>query len=79
MCLGIPGRIEERYERDGLPMARVLFGAVCKECCLVYEPQAEVGQHVLVHVGFAISVIDEEEARSLRQTLDELAGSDEQP
>jgi hydrogenase expression/formation protein HypC len=63
MCLGIPGRIVEVCRQDGLRMAAVDFGGVRREVCLACTPEADVGAYVIVHVGFAISVVDEEEAR----------------
>ena len=72
MCLGIPGKIEEIYETDGLPMAKVNFGGIVKETCLAYVPEAEVGNYVLVHVGFALNVIDEQEALETLDLLREI-------
>jgi len=65
MCLGVPGKVVEVYSRDDLPMGKVEFGGILKDVCLVYTPEAEVGQYVLVHVGFAISRIDEAEAEEI--------------
>ena len=62
MCLSIPGKIKEIYNDDSLVMGRVDFGGVLKEVCLDYVPEAQVGQFVLIHVGFAISVLNNEEA-----------------
>jgi hydrogenase expression/formation protein HypC len=62
MCLGVPGKIVEKYEMGGLPMAKVDFGGVSREVCLSYVPEAEIGEYCLIHVGFAISLLDEEEA-----------------
>ena len=62
MCLSIPGKIKEIYNDDSLVMGRVDFGGVLKEVCLAYVPEAQVGQFVLIHVGFAISVLNDEEA-----------------
>ena len=62
MCLSIPGKIKEVYEDGSLTMGRVDFGGVLKEVCLAYVPEAQVGQFVLIHVGFAISVLNDEEA-----------------
>jgi hydrogenase expression/formation protein HypC len=73
MCLGVPGRLLEVYEQDGLPMGKVDFGGIGKEVCLAYTPEAEVGQYVLVHVGFAISQVDEEEAQEIFNYLEEIA------
>jgi hydrogenase expression/formation protein HypC len=72
MCLAIPGRVVETFERDGLHMARVQFGGIVREACLEYVPDAAVGEYVLVHVGFAISRVDEEEAARTYQLLEEL-------
>lgn len=62
MCLGVPGRIEEIRDDQGTPMASVDFGGIRKDVCLAYLPEAEVGDYTLVHVGFAITRIDEESA-----------------
>ena len=62
MCLGIPGKVVEIYQQNDLPMGKVEFGGVVKEVCLAYTPEAAVGDYVIVHVGFAISRIDEAEA-----------------
>jgi hydrogenase expression/formation protein HypC len=63
MCLGIPGKVVEIHEQDDLPMGKVEFGGILKDVCLSYTPEAQVGDYVLVHVGFAISRMDEAEAR----------------
>ena len=63
MCLGIPGRLVSRFELQGQPMGKVDFGGVVKTICLAYVPEIEVGQHTIVHVGFAITVVDEQSAR----------------
>jgi hydrogenase expression/formation protein HypC len=70
MCLAVPGRIEELQAADGVPMARVAFGGVLRRVCVAHVPEAVVGDYVLVHVGFALSRIDEAEAK---RTLDLLA------
>jgi hydrogenase expression/formation protein HypC len=62
MCLGIPGKIIEVYERNDIQMGKIDFGGVIKEICLVYIPEAEIGDYALVHVGFAISLLEEDEA-----------------
>jgi len=72
MCLGIPGKITEIYEKDSLKMAKVDFGGIAKEACLAYTPEAEVGQYALIHVGFAISLMDEEEAQETLKLLQEM-------
>ena len=64
MCLGVPGRVVEIVPNAiGVPSGRVDFGGVVKEVCFAYTPDAQVGEYVVVHVGFAISKIDELEAR----------------
>lgn len=63
MCLGIPGQVLQIYQLDGLRMGRVDFGGVCKEVCLDYVPEVEVGDYTIVHVGFAITRLDEQSAR----------------
>jgi hydrogenase expression/formation protein HypC len=72
MCLGIPGKVLEEFDADGLRMARVQFGGIVREACLQYVPEARVGDYVVVHVGFAISTIDEEEAARTYRLLDEM-------
>ncbi|HVQ94996.1 MAG TPA: HypC/HybG/HupF family hydrogenase formation chaperone [Mycobacteriales bacterium] len=62
MCLGIPGRVLDLDESGGLPIGTVDFGGVRKQVCLAYVPQIRVGEYVIVHVGFAISQVDEAEA-----------------
>jgi hydrogenase expression/formation protein HypC len=62
MCLGVPGRVLEIDREDGLLMAKVDFGGVRKRICLEHTPEAKVGDYVIVHVGFALSIVDEAEA-----------------
>jgi len=62
----------EQFERQGMRMARVQFGGIVREACLEYVPDAQIGQYVLVHVGFAISVVDEEEARRTYELLEQM-------
>ena len=62
MCLAIPGKVLETFERHGLRTAKVQFGGIVREACLEYVPETQVGEYVLVHVGFAISRVDEAEA-----------------
>jgi hydrogenase expression/formation protein HypC len=73
MCLGIPGKLLEVYERDDLPMGKVEFGGIVKETCLAYMPQAQVGDYLLVHVGFAISQIDQHEAEEIFSYVNQIA------
>ncbi len=59
MCLAVPGRVISIEERDQTPMAEVDFGGVTKDVCLAYIPDIEIGEYVMVHVGFAIQRMDE--------------------
>ncbi len=84
MCLAIPGKIEEIFSEGDLRMGRVNFGGIVKRVCLDYVPEVEVGDYTIVHVGFALSKIDEETAlqtledfRALGVLDEELAGEDE--
>ena len=72
MCLAIPGKVLETYDQRGLRMARVQFGGIVREACLEYVPETQVGEYVLVHVGFAISRVDEAEAERTYQALRDL-------
>jgi len=69
MCLGIPGRVTEVREEAGLAMGRVDFGGVRKDACLAYLPEVRPGDYVIVHVGFAISKVDEVEALKTLEVL----------
>ena len=62
MCLGVPGRVEDVWEADGTRMATVDFGGVRKEVCLAYVPDVTVGDYTIVHVGFALTKLDETSA-----------------
>jgi len=73
MCLGVPGQVVEVLHNEiGIPMGKVDFSGVVKEVCFAYTPEVEIGQWVVVHVGFAISRIDEEEARKVFKYLEEI-------
>ncbi|MFF5497409.1 HypC/HybG/HupF family hydrogenase formation chaperone [Streptomyces aquilus] len=74
MCLGIPGRVTEIHDDAGLRMATVDFGGIRREVCLSCTPEAEVGAYVIVHVGFAITLVDETEARRTLDVLRAMAG-----
>jgi len=78
MCLGIPGRIVDRSDDAGLAVGTVDFGGVRREVCLAYvADEVEVGDYVVVHVGFAISKVDEGEARRTFAVLREMSQLDE--
>lgn len=72
MCLAIPGKVVEKAERNGIRMARVQFGGIVREVSLDYVPTANVGDYVLVHVGFAISTVDPEETARTYQLLEQM-------
>ena len=72
MCLGFPGRIISKYEKDGLIMGVVDYNGAQREVCLSSLYDVDVGSYVIVHAGFAISKLDEKEARETISLLDEL-------
>lgn len=72
MCLGVPGRIVEVWDDGLMRMGKVDFGGIARQVCLAYVPEAQVGDYVIVHVGFAISVVSEEEAQETLQLLAEV-------
>jgi len=78
MCLGVPGKIVEVYEANGLRMGKIDFGGVTREACLAYVPEAQVGDYTVIHVGFAISQLSEEEAQETLSLLQEIANLDEE-
>jgi hydrogenase expression/formation protein HypC len=63
MCLGIPGKVVEIYEANDVRMGKVDFGGVQKEVCLAYVPEIAVGDYTIIHVGFAITQLDEQSAQ----------------
>ena len=73
MCLGVPGKIVEIYERDSLKMGKIDFGGVTREACLAYVPEAEVGDYTLIHVGFALNLISEQEAQETLELIRQIA------
>ncbi|HAP76937.1 MAG TPA: hydrogenase assembly protein HypC [Acidimicrobiaceae bacterium] len=75
MCLGIPGKVTAMRDDNGVPMATVDFGGVTNDVCLVYVPEAAVGQYVIVHAGFAITVLDEQAALETLRLFDEMGGA----
>lgn len=72
MCLGVPGKIIEIYENGGLLMGKIDFGGVTREACLAYVPEAKVGDYTLIHVGFALNLISEQEAAETLALLNEM-------
>jgi hydrogenase expression/formation protein HypC len=72
MCLGIPGKVIDTYDEHEVRMGKVDFGGVFKQVCLDHVPQVQVGNYVIVHVGFALSVVDEEEAKQVFTFLERM-------
>ena len=70
MCLAVPGKVLQAQERNGSRIARVQFGGIVREVYLDFVPEAQVGDYVMVHVGFAISRVDAEEAHRTYQILE---------
>ncbi len=65
MCLAIPGKVVDLYREHDVLMGKVDFGGVAKRVCLEHTPDVQPGQYVIVHVGFALQVVDEEEAKQV--------------
>ena len=77
MCLGIPGKVVQIYTANGMRMGKVDFGGVVKEACLAYLPDIQIGDYTIIHVGFGISQLDEDEAQrtlAMLREMDMLAG-----
>lgn len=72
MCLAIPGKIAEIQQKEGVRTGRVLFGGIAREACLDFVPEANEGDYVMVHVGFAISVVDKEQAERTYALLESM-------
>jgi len=77
MCLAVPGEIVEIWDNAGLPMAKARFGGIVREVCLAYVPEAKVGDYVIVHAGFAISLVEENEAKETLRLIEEIAAATE--
>lgn len=78
MCLGIPGKIVEFMESPGLRMCKVDFGGVIRQVCIETIPEAKVGDYTIVHAGFALSLLSDEEAMETLAALEELALAEQQ-
>ena len=77
MCLGVPGKILDIYEANGLSMGKIDFGGVTREVCLAYVPEAKVGDYAIVHVGFALNLLSEQEAQETLELFKQLVEPDE--
>ena len=78
MCLGIPGKIVEIYSKDNMTMCKIDFGGTTREACLDFIPEAKVGDYTIIHVGFAISLLSEEEALETLALINQIADIDEE-
>jgi len=78
MCLAIPGQVRDIYDSFGMRMGRVSFGGIVKDVCLAYLPEIAVGDYTIVHVGFAITQVDEESARKTLENFREMGLLDEE-
>lgn len=81
MCLGVPGKITELYQKESLLMGKVDFGGVVREACFETLPEAQLGEYAIIHVGFAISLLSESEAMetlSLLKEMDDLGSLEDQ-
>ena len=76
MCLGIPGKITEIYERNGFSMGTIEINGVNREVCLAYVPEAKIGDYAIIHVGFALNLLSEQEALETLSLLREIAAAD---
>jgi hydrogenase expression/formation protein HypC len=78
MCLAIPGKIVEIYEAGGLKMGKVDFNGIKREACLEYVPEARIGDYTIIHVGFAISLLSEKEARESLELLQDITSFEDE-
>lgn len=78
MCLAIPGKIVSVEEANGLRSARIQFGGIVRQASLDFVPEAQVGDYVMVHVGYAISRVDASEAERTYQLLEEMGALEEE-
>jgi hydrogenase expression/formation protein HypC len=72
MCLGIPAKVIELYQSNGLKMAKVDFGGAIKEACMEYLPEVKLGDYTIIHVGFGLSILDEQEALETMELLKQI-------
>lgn len=75
MCLGIPGKVIEIFDENGLKMGKIDYSGSINKACLEYVPEIEIGQYTVVHAGFGISILDEEEAKKSLKIWEEFADS----
>lgn len=73
MCLAVPGKIIEIYETGDPKMGKIDFGGAIREACLAYVPEAKVGDYTVIHVGFALNLLDEDEAQETLRLLRDIS------
>jgi hydrogenase expression/formation protein HypC len=78
MCLGVPGKITAIYTSGTLRMCKIDFGGVTREACIETLPEAQVGDYTIVHAGFALNILSEQEARESLEALRELFAIEEE-
>ena len=78
MCLGVPAKVIELYETNGIKMAKVDFGGIIKEACMEYLPEIKVGDYTIIHVGFGLSILDEKEAMETIDLLNQITAAEEE-
>ncbi len=78
MCLAIPGKVVDKFETDGVPMGKIDFDGITKSVCLAYVPDVQIGEYVLVHVGFAIERLDEKTALETLEIFREMGVLEEE-
>ncbi len=78
MCLGIPGKIIEIHEANGLQMGTIDFGGVTREVCLAYVPEAKVGDYAIIHVGFALNLLSEQEAKETLALISQITDNEKE-
>jgi len=78
MCLGIPGKVVDLYEVNGMKMAKIDFSGVIKEACMEYLPEIKIGDYTIIHVGFGLSIVDEVEAKETMELLNQIAAMEEE-
>ena len=72
MCLAVPGKVIELYETNNVKMAKIDFGGVIKEACMEYLPDVKLGDYTIIHVGFGLSILDEQEAMETMDLLKQI-------
>ena len=78
MCLAVPGKITEFIQSEGLQMCKMDFGGVVREVCIATIPEAQVGDYAIVHAGFALNLVSQEEAHETIKMINEIAALDDE-